>query len=163
MLKNKNFLVKNLVNISIILIGVFFLVSSFSVSPGFQQVVGADQYPRWFAIILIALAIASIIKDIFNYKRGKFTEELPLIKEMRQVGPRILTLFGLLILNVFLIPYIGYFEAGFVFLALAIFALGERNIKGFLAALGYSALITLAIYIVFSQIMNIYLPPGIIL
>jgi len=162
-LENKAYLLKSIVNLSLIIIGIFFLVESYEVSPGFQQVVGADQYPRWFAVILICLCLASLLKDHLVWRRDEFAaEEVKIIQEMKEVGPRILTLFGLLVLNVFLIPHLGYFESGFVFLLLAIFALGEKNLRSLFISSLYAAGITLIIYLVFGVIMNIYLPAGLI-
>ncbi len=163
MLENKEYLVKSFVNLFLIVVGGFFLVESYEVSPGFQQVVGADQYPRWFAIILIGLCLASLIKDHLLYRREDFSrEDVKIIAEMREVGPRIMALFGLLVLYIFLIPHLGYFESGFIFLTLAIFSLGQRDIKRFVSSLIFAFGITLAVYFVFGVLMNIYLPPGII-
>lgn len=162
-LENKAYLIKSFVNLSLIVIGIFFLVESYEVSPGFQQVVGADQYPRWFAVILIFLCLASLLKDHLAWRREKFAaDEVKIIQEMKEVGPRILTLFGLLVLNIYLIPHLGYFESGFVFLVLAIFVLSEKSLRSLLMSLLYATGITLAIYLVFGVIMNIYLPAGLI-
>ncbi|SDM09823.1 tripartite tricarboxylate transporter TctB family protein [Halarsenatibacter silvermanii] len=163
MLENKEYLVKSFVNLFLIVIGAFFLVESYEVSPGFQQVVGADQYPRWFAVILIALCLASLIKDHLRLRRDDFTsEDVKLIEEMLSVGPRILVLFGLLIFYIYLIPFLGYFESGFIFLALAIFFLGQKNVRNLVYSLLFASGITLAVYFVFGVVMNIYLPTGIL-
>ncbi len=161
---NKSFLIKMAINVAIVAIGVVFVVGSFDVSPGFQQIVGADQYSRAVASLLTVLGILGVGRAVLDYRKGAFDEEeLKIVVEMRRAGKRIGALFLLLILNIYLIRIIGYFESGFVFLTLAIFVLGDKTRRRFLQAVAFALLITAIVYVVFGVMLNIYLPRGLLI
>ncbi|TVQ99858.1 MAG: hypothetical protein EA403_12360 [Spirochaetaceae bacterium] len=161
---NKDFALKLAVNILVTLIGLAFLIASYDVARGFQQIVGADQYSRFISILLLVFGLMGVGRSILDFRKGLFENaELKIFVDMRRAGSRIITLFLLLIGNIFLIRRIGYFESGFLFLLFAIFLLGRRTWKRLgtsaLAALG----ITLIVYVVFGLMLNIFLPRGLII
>lgn len=158
---NKNFVMKLSVNILVTLIGCAFFFASFDVARGFQQVIGADQYSRFISVLLMVLGVLGIGRSILDNRKGLFEgDDLKIFVDMRRAGFRISMMFSLLILNVFLIRRIGYFESGFIFMVLAIFFLGERTPRRFGTSVLFSAGITAIIYLVFGVILNIYLPRG---
>jgi len=160
---DKNYIVHLLVNIFFVVFGLIFYFESFNIRRGFQQIVGANEYPRYVALFLVILGIINIIKSGIKYRAGeREVEELKIFKEFRVAGDKIIPLFLLLILNILLTRIIGYFESGFVFMFLAIFVLGPKTKISLLKALGFAIFITLILYLVFGIIMNIYLPPGLI-
>lgn len=160
---NKSFILKLLINVAVCLSGLAFFVGSFGVASGFQQVVGADQYSRFLSVLLMVLGVMGVGRSIVDYRKGLFEgQELKIFVDMRRAGGRIITLFLLLVLNISLIRLIGYFEAGFVFMTLAIFSLGAKTARRFGSSALFAAGITLIIYVVFGIILNIYLPRGLI-
>ena len=160
---DKNFLVQLFVNIFFVVFGLIFYFESFNIRRGFQQIVGANEYPRYVALFLVILGIINLIKISIKYFQGeRELEELKIFKEFRDAGDKIIPLFLLLILNILLTRIIGYFESGFVFMSLAIFILGPKTKIRFLKSIGFAIFITLILYLVFGIIMNIYLPPGLI-
>lgn len=161
---NKDFALKLAVNILITLIGLAFFIASYDVARGFQQIVGADQYSRFISILLIVFGIMGVMRSILDFRKGLFEDaELKIFVDMRRAGGRIITLFLLLVVNIYLIRRIGYFESGFLFMLFGIFLLGKKTMRRLgtsaLAALG----ITLIVYVVFGLMLNIYLPRGLII
>ncbi len=160
---DKNFLVQLFVNIFFVILGLIFYFESFNIRRGFQQIVGANEYPRYVALLLVILGVINIVRSAIKYHAGeREAEELKIFKEFRDAGDKIIPLFLLLILNILLTRIIGYFESGFVFMSLAIFILGPKTKIRFLKSIGFAIFITLILYLVFGIIMNIYLPPGLI-
>lgn len=160
---DKNFLVQLVINVFFVTFGLIFYFESFNIRRGFQQIVGANEYPRYVALFLVILGIINIIKiSIKYYKNERELEELKIFKEFREAGDKIVPLFLLLILNILLTRIIGYFESGFVFMTLAIFILGPKTKFRFIKSTGFAIFITLILYLIFGIIMNIYLPPGLI-
>lgn len=158
---NKNFVMKFMVNVLVTLIGLAFFIASFDVARGFQQIVGADEYSRFISVLLVIFGVMGIVRSVLDNRKGLFeTQELKIFTDMRRAGFPIVMLFSLLVINIFLIRRIGYFESGFLFMALAIFFLGERTAKRAVSSVLFSAGITAIIYIVFGVMLNIYLPRG---
>ena len=149
------------VNVMVTLIGVAFFIASYDVARGFQQIVGADEYSRFISVLLIVFGAMGIGRSVLDHRKGLFDgQDLKIFTDMRRAGFPILMLFSLLVINIYLIRRIGYFESGFLFMALAIFFLGERTARRALTSVLFSAGITVIIYIVFGVMLNIYLPRG---
>jgi hypothetical protein len=121
-------------------------------------------YPKAIALGLMICSGLYIIKIMKLYKSGTSfsTEKNNFRATWEQAGIKLAAMWILLIAYVYFVRPIGYFETGFLFLALSMFFLGERDLKWLVSSLGISAVITFFSYLVFVKLLNTYLPSGIL-
>lgn len=144
----------------IALIGVGMFVNSFSIPPGFRQVLGAGAYPRIVAVVLMVLCVAYLLAQLPRLKgEGKAsTEGSPMLRDLQVAKRQLLGTWIAFIVYLVLIPVTGFFEAAFVFLVADIFVLGDLNRKWLLRSVILSAAISVGLFIVFRVFLHVYLP-----
>ncbi|GAK07084.1 tripartite tricarboxylate transporter TctB family protein [Geomicrobium sp. JCM 19038] len=152
-----------------LLVGVAFLIESNNINVfGFGDVILTALYPQIIAILLVLISasifVVQLVKTTIKIKKGtaEKVEKSPLLLDWKKSGIRLGVFMVLMIAYVLLMPYIGYFETGLLFLTTSIYLLGDRTLKWFLKSLVVSVVITLVIYFIFGYLLNIYVPSGII-
>lgn len=165
--------------------GLFAYVDSWTIPPGFRQVLGADAYPRFLSQLLLALCVVYIVSQLVGRTRtqskaaeksgngGATSPRAAVDEEARGKAPvpgsqhrrdagKLLAVMWLSFLGyLVLIPLLGYFLSSFVFLFAAIYGLDERGGAGGLRnAAMYAAAITAGLWLVLDRVLGIYLPPA---
>ena len=144
-------------------ITLYTIASSYPVKEGASVVLSPGFYPKLLSVIMAGLSL----KLIFDSIRNNQEEECaPPQKKafLRTKGGRtfFLTL-GLLILYPFVLEFLGFASAAFLFIFVLIFALTEEA-KSRLISIGLvSVLLTIIMFVVFKIILNIPFPDGLLI
>jgi len=135
----------------------YFYSGTFPVREGRPRVLNAGFYPQLLAIILAVLAVALIITAFIKDYKGK--NDVEIWKNTSSLKLFLKTLV-MLIIYPYLLTYLGFATATLIFIFIMIYNLfskEERNIK----KLGFiSLIITIVIYLVFNEFINIPFPTG---
>ena len=137
--------------IAVLVLGGIYLVQGIRIPP---PAIGDPLGPRVFPSILGGLMCASGIFMIF---RPGPVEEQPVL-DRRSFLP-ILTLFAFLLLYAALLPSLGYLVATFLFVMAVALIMGERSLPRGLAV---AALFSCGIFFLFTRILTIPLPLGLL-
>lgn len=136
---------------------VYFYSGTFPVREGRQRVLNAGFYPQMLAVILAVLAVALIISAFIKDYKNK--DDIEIWKNTASLKLFLGTLI-MLVIYPYLLTYLGFATATFIFISVMIYSLfskEERNIK----KLGFiSLIITIVIYLVFNEFINIPFPTG---
>lgn len=140
--------------------GVFFLLESRKIRPGFQQILDARIYPIVVGSIFLFTLLAHLIQ-LFRHRKtsDRKVDKNPLTKG---IVLKISVLFGLFIAYILLIQPLGYFETGFLFLWASIALLGERSLQWIFKSFSVSFAVIIVTYFIFGVLLNIYVPTGFI-
>lgn len=138
----------------------YFYSGTFPVREGRPRVLNAGFYPQLLAIILAILAFALIITAFMKDYKNK--EDVVFWKNMSSLKLFLGTLV-MLVIYPYLLTYLGFATATLIFIFIMInslFTKEERNIK----RLGFiSIIITIVIYLVFNEFINIPFPSGLLI
>lgn len=145
----------------LLLFGVLFLLESRHIKRGFQQVLDARIYPRVVAVIFCITVAAHMVKIVLERRAGGGSKEKTPLSA--GVAFKIGALFALFIAYVFSIQWLGYFEAGFLFLWFSIALLGENSWRWRVHALIIAFVVISVTYFIFGVLLNIYVPSGLFL
>lgn len=142
------------------LVGIVMFVNSFSIPSGFRQVLGAGAYSRSVSLIFVVLCMAYLFTRLLRpeTRDGVRAEGLPIFRDFQVVKRQLLGMWIAFILYLALIPVIGFFEAAFAFLAVGIYILGDSSPRWLLQSVVLSAVISIALFIVFRVFLHVYLP-----
>lgn len=142
----------------LLLVGGLFLLAT-SVFPQSNEV-GAAAVPRLWLITLIPLCLV-LLHQTWTANRssvGRIAASDPETSDTIARSPgTVWPLFGLLLVYVLGVVWLGYYVATFLFLMIAMFLLGERNfIRAGSVSVGWLAFS----YVVFARILFVPLPTG---
>ena len=151
---------------------VYAIVDSYTIAPGFGQVLGADQYPRIVATVLVALCaiyaaglvIAAVKQRQDSGETGYIhdPQTIALFADFYKAGPRLVAIWVLFLGFLVTLNPLGYLLTSFLFLSVSIYLLGRHDNGPTwpLYAVAYAALITGTLWVVLSELLNVYLPQG---
>lgn len=135
----------------------YFYSGTFPVREGRSRVLNAGYYPRLLAVILAILAvgliIASFIKDYEDKKDIKFWKNTASLKLFLQ------TLL-MLVIYPYLLTYLGFASATLIFITILIYNLFSKEERDYKKIGFISLIITIVIYLVFKEFINIPFPTG---
>jgi len=153
-------------NLAILAFGIALLIQSYQIRAlRFGGSMGGDVFPKWFAAVLITLAVALLLVDIIGYFRNR-TAKAPEALTDRRLPPgslQVAAFLGAFIVHIGLLPLVGFVPA-VIPLIFANFLLLKTGIKGkdWLSGLLYSAGVTFAFWLIFEKLFQIVLPRGIL-
>ncbi len=127
---------------------------------GVTPVLNPGFYPQLLAVLLAGLSIALLIQTLWKGKtQSEQEEEEPVWSTKKGLFLFLFTL-GMLVLYPFLLQFIGFALANFIFIFSLIMALTEQQKQKILSILALSLLLTGIMYLVFTVILNIPFPRG---
>ena len=141
--------------------GVFFLLESRHIRRGFQQVLDARVYPIVVASMFCLAIFLHLFKNLRSCPREDKDDDNS--GSLRSVAFKVSSLFVLFVGYILFIKKLGFFETGFLFLWSSISVLGETSLQWVLKSLALAFVIISATYVVFGVLLNIYVPPGLII
>lgn len=139
--------------ILLIFVGAYVVNNSFHFQENVNGTPGPGFWPRVLGIAIIFVAALLILTTIIGKK--KLPEHLI---DIRSKGFfQVLETFGLMILFAFGLNLIGFLLSSLIFVVLMMLIMGVRSVKKICIS---SVAITLSIYLIFSQFLNVVLPRG---
>ncbi|UOQ44284.1 tripartite tricarboxylate transporter TctB family protein [Halobacillus salinarum] len=138
-----------IISIITILLGGFFYYCTLDFPGPTGTETGPAFMPRIYSIILMALGTILLVKSLF------FKNENP--------KPKVKIIFlyvGLFLVYVISLPYIGFYVSTVAFLIFILW-IGKVNRKVYFISVPLGAV--LFIYVFFQQLLNVPLPPGILI
>ena len=124
--------------------------------------VGADALPRGLAVALAVLAVILILQNVMQRRKGPLPKDAPATPEQRaEARHKHLRAAGMFLIGLgFLLAvgYVGYIPA--IFAMICITAVYNGRPMSWRIA-GISAVLTVALYIVFDIVLHIPMPEGI--
>ncbi|WP_352419499.1 tripartite tricarboxylate transporter TctB family protein [Proteiniborus sp.] len=150
---------EKILSIICFVVGLFFFVFSFTISGSKATAsLGPRAWPVALSLLILILSAFLFIKS--NRCEKENTGEIEENKEVEKPAyPQNFKIgFGLLVLYVFLIPYIGFAISTLLFFLANMFMMGFRNVKKLIPL---SLLLTAIVVIVFPILLDIPLPRGV--
>jgi putative tricarboxylic transport membrane protein len=136
--------------IGLLLLAILYFERSFAISTGLaSDRLGPTFYPRVLAVVLAVLATVLIARSLTDR-----SDPSPL---SRVRAGRLFAVFGVMLLWVGLLPYLGFPLVTPLLLVAVMWILGHRRWRSLIAV---SLGLTLALYLVFVRTLNVLLPMG---
>jgi putative tricarboxylic transport membrane protein len=140
----------------LVLVSLFLLWASYSIS-SFDSLAAPGSFPTLCAFVMLVTALMSAVKTArakLNLENGE-----SLFQQFgRKVTPVQLVLFTVLIFFYMLgMEIVGFLVASYIFLAVSMYLLGSRRVG---LNLVISAVVLVAIFIVFQTAFSVVLPAG---
>lgn len=133
-------------------IGVFVLTQCGQWEDYVRGALGPGFWPKILAIFLIIISVVMLLTSLFKKYEE---EEEPVIDYRSPAFKQVFKLFFVLALYGIGLYWLGFFVPTILFVILVMFIMGVRNVKILLIT---SVGIAACIYIVFAQLLNLYLP-----
>jgi len=127
---------------------------------GVTQALNTGFYPRLLATILAVLSVLLVIETV--RKTNSTQKVMPWWESLSAFRLFFVTL-GLLIAFPFVMKYLGFATASFLFITIVVWLLSEKGKRNLLFILLISAGITGVVYIVFKMVLKIPFPIGLLI
>lgn len=170
---------KVIIQIVLILLGVYFVVTSYGISSmGFQgDVLNQRAYVTILAWLLIVFSALSMVVEILKHRRGNESEQLPAASEAEEImeemkvesdtkivkkgKSKVYLSMLLVLLFAYGFSYIGFFVTSFIFVFLITWLMFDWEKKKWIRSLIFSIGLNVVLYILFSLI-NVYFPKSLL-
>ncbi|MFD1337236.1 tripartite tricarboxylate transporter TctB family protein [Oceanobacillus iheyensis] len=120
----------------------------------------ANFFPNIIIAVLVFLSVCLLTQSIYRFTKESKSEKVSIRSAIRS-NKKVIITFGLFAAYVFILPYAGYFIASILFLIGLYTVLAPNKNKIVLVILFMIGLVFI-LYVVFQQVLSVFLPPGIL-
>ncbi|MFS0749978.1 tripartite tricarboxylate transporter TctB family protein [Oceanobacillus sp. 1P07AA] len=120
----------------------------------------ANFFPNIIIAILVFLSVCLLAQSIYRFTKEPRAEKITIRNAIRH-NKKVIITFGLFAVYVFILPWAGYFIASILFL-ISLYTVLTPNKNKIVFVILFMIGLVFILYVVFRQVLSVFLPPGIL-